>query len=72
MFVRDGYIRVFQDIRGKYGSEGDYVVIREAKKISKGSARLKAIHDARKKLAAGTEDKKKAKAADKAAAAAKK
>ena len=28
MFVRDGYIRVFQDIRGKYGSEGDYVVTR--------------------------------------------
>jgi hypothetical protein len=27
-FVRDGYIRVFQDIRGKYGSEGDYVVTR--------------------------------------------
>src|SRR5687767_573242 len=22
VFVRDGYIRVFQDIRGKYGSEG--------------------------------------------------
>ena len=28
VFVRDGYIRVFQDIRGKYGSEGDYVVTR--------------------------------------------
>src|SRR3954447_20541358 len=27
-FVRDGYIRVFQDVRGKYGSEGDYVVTR--------------------------------------------
>src|SRR5262249_5183209 len=24
VFVKDGYIRVFQDIRGKYGSEGDY------------------------------------------------
>ena len=24
VFVRDGYIRVFQDVRGKYGSEGDY------------------------------------------------
>ena len=24
----DGYIRVFQDIRGKYGSEGDYVMTR--------------------------------------------
>lgn len=28
LFVEDGYIRVFQDIRGKYGSEGDYVVTR--------------------------------------------
>ncbi len=28
MFVRAGYIRVFQDIRGKYGSEGDYVMTR--------------------------------------------
>ncbi|WP_010162715.1 CocE/NonD family hydrolase [Sphingomonas sp. PAMC 26617] len=28
MFVRGGYIRVYQDIRGKYGSEGDYVVTR--------------------------------------------
>ena len=27
-FVRDGYIRVYQDVRGKYGSEGDYVVTR--------------------------------------------
>ena len=27
-FVKAGYIRVFQDIRGKYGSEGDYVVTR--------------------------------------------
>jgi hypothetical protein len=26
VFVRNGYIRVFQDIRGKHGSEGDYVV----------------------------------------------
>jgi putative CocE/NonD family hydrolase len=25
-FLRAGYIRVFQDVRGKYGSEGDYVV----------------------------------------------
>ena len=25
---RDGYIRVFQDVRGKYGSEGDYVMTR--------------------------------------------
>ena len=28
VFVRGGYIRVFQDIRGKHGSEGDYVVTR--------------------------------------------
>ncbi|BCA62305.1 glutaryl-7-ACA acylase [Sphingomonas sp. HMP9] len=28
MFVKAGYIRVYQDIRGKYGSEGAYVVTR--------------------------------------------
>jgi len=28
VFVRSGYIRVFQDVRGKYGSEGDYVMTR--------------------------------------------
>ncbi len=28
VFVSDGYIRVFQDIRGKYGSEGEYVMTR--------------------------------------------
>src|SRR5215510_13994596 len=28
LFVNDGYIRVFQDVRGKYGSEGDYVMTR--------------------------------------------
>ena len=28
IFVDRGYIRVFQDVRGKYGSEGDYVVNR--------------------------------------------
>jgi putative CocE/NonD family hydrolase len=27
-FVRAGYIRVNQDVRGKYGSEGDYVMMR--------------------------------------------
>ncbi|TFW22377.1 CocE/NonD family hydrolase [Massilia arenosa] len=27
-FIQDGYIRVFQDVRGKYGSEGDYVMTR--------------------------------------------
>lgn len=28
VFIPRGYIRVFQDIRGKYGSEGDYVMTR--------------------------------------------
>src|SRR5262249_3002202 len=28
VFVADGYIRVFQDIRGKNGSEGDFVMTR--------------------------------------------
>lgn len=28
VFVGEGYIRVFQDVRGKYGSEGDYVMTR--------------------------------------------
>ena len=28
VFAADGYIRVFQDVRGKYGSEGDYVLTR--------------------------------------------
>ncbi len=28
VFVADGYIRIFQDIRGKYGSEGDYFMTR--------------------------------------------
>ena len=28
VFVAGGYIRVFQDVRGKYGSEGDYVMTR--------------------------------------------
>ena len=28
VIVEDGYIRVIQDIRGKYGSEGDYVMTR--------------------------------------------
>jgi uncharacterized protein len=31
VFVRDGYIRVFQDVRGKYGSEGEYVMTRPLK-----------------------------------------
>src|SRR5712671_746521 len=28
VFVADGYIRVFQDVRGKYKSEGDYIMTR--------------------------------------------
>jgi putative CocE/NonD family hydrolase len=28
VFALDGYIRVFQDVRGKYGSEGDYFMTR--------------------------------------------
>ncbi|HJU40997.1 MAG TPA: CocE/NonD family hydrolase, partial [Tahibacter sp.] len=28
VFSADGYIRVFQDVRGKYGSQGDYVMTR--------------------------------------------
>jgi putative CocE/NonD family hydrolase len=28
VFVQAGYIRVYQDVRGKYGSEGDYVMMR--------------------------------------------
>jgi uncharacterized protein len=27
-FLADGYLRVYQDVRGKYGSEGDYVATR--------------------------------------------
>jgi putative CocE/NonD family hydrolase len=30
-FVKAGYIRVYQDVRGKYGSEGDYVMARPAR-----------------------------------------
>ncbi len=29
VFVSHGYIRVYQDVRGKYGSEGEYVMTRE-------------------------------------------
>src|SRR5215472_2974716 len=28
VFVKDGYIRVYQDVRGKYKSEGDYMMTR--------------------------------------------
>ena len=50
------------------GANGDYVVIRESKKISKDSKRLKQIHDARKKAAAGGGGEKKKGAATPAAA----
>ena len=37
-------------IRGNFpGSEGDYCIIRESKKIAIGGKRFTAIHDARKK-----------------------
>lgn len=40
-------------IRGSFpGSEGDYCIVREAKKISIGSARLKQIHELRAKFRA--------------------
>lgn len=56
-------------IRGNFpGSEGEYCIIREAKKISIGSRRLIQIHDMRKKakeLAAGKKEGKKAAAAAK-------
>jgi large subunit ribosomal protein L3 len=61
-------------IRGNFpGSEGDYCIIREAKKFPIGGKRITALHDARKKareLAAGAGAKKEEKKA--AAAAAKK
>ena len=56
-------------IKGNFpGSEGDYCIIREAKKISNDSARLKQITDARKKAkdaATAKKDDKKAAAAAK-------
>jgi large subunit ribosomal protein L3 len=56
-------------IRGNFpGSEGDYCIVREAKKLAIDSARLKAIHEARQKakdVAAGKKDDKKAAAAKK-------
>jgi putative CocE/NonD family hydrolase len=33
LFVADGYIRVFQDVRGKYGSEGEYVMTRPVRGV---------------------------------------
>ncbi|WP_410176900.1 CocE/NonD family hydrolase [Xanthomonas graminis] len=37
VFVDSGYIRVFQDIRGKYGSQGDYVMTRPLRGSLNGS-----------------------------------
>jgi putative CocE/NonD family hydrolase len=37
-FVTHGYIRVFQDVRGKYGSEGEYVMTRELRGALNGTA----------------------------------
>jgi predicted acyl esterase len=33
VLVAGGYIRVFQDVRGKYGSEGDYVMTRPPQRV---------------------------------------
>jgi putative CocE/NonD family hydrolase len=38
VFASGGYIRVFQDVRGKYGSEGDYVMTRELRGPLNGTA----------------------------------
>jgi len=38
VFVSRGYIRVFQDVRGKYGSDGDYVMTRELRGPLNGTA----------------------------------
>ena len=33
VFAADGYIRVFQDIRGKHGSEGDFFMTRPLRRL---------------------------------------
>ncbi len=38
VFVPEGYIRVFQDVRGKYGSEGEYVMTRPLRGVLNGTA----------------------------------
>ena len=38
VFVADGYIRAFQDVRGKYKSEGDYVMTRPVRGALNSSA----------------------------------
>ncbi len=52
------------------GSEGDYCIVREAKKIAIGSARLKAIHAMRAKIKSAAAAGGEKKAADKKGAAA--
>ncbi len=60
-------------IKGGFpGSEGEYVIVREAKKIAIASARFKMIHEMRRKAKEGAADKKEKKAGAKAAAAKKK
>jgi len=60
-------------IRGNFpGSEGDYCIVREAKKVSIGSARLKQIHEHRAKLKAAAASASDKKAEKKAAPKAKK
>jgi large subunit ribosomal protein L3 len=59
-------------VRGSFpGSEGDYCIVREAKKIGIGSHRLKQIHDHRAKAKAAAASAGEKKADKKAAAAAK-
>lgn len=61
-------------IRGSFpGSEGDYCIVREAKKIAIGSKRLQRLQEMRKQeLAASSAEKKAEKKAEKAAAKGKK
>ncbi|HAB16866.1 MAG TPA: 50S ribosomal protein L3 [Verrucomicrobiales bacterium] len=59
-------------IRGSFpGSEGDYCIVREAKKIANDSARLKQIHEHRAKLKAAVASAADKKAEKKASAPAK-
>jgi uncharacterized protein len=38
LFAADGYIRIYQDVRGKYGSEGEYVMTRPLRGPLNGSS----------------------------------
>src|SRR3546814_6935670 len=45
VFVEGGYIRVVQDVRGKYGSGGDYVTARPLRgPLDRNSPRLNSSH----------------------------